>query len=254
MMSAQFASTVLLKRDEVPSFERYPFSLPAIRNLDVLELHPKVTFFIGENGSGKSTLLEGIAVALGFNPEGGTKNFSFDTFASHSELHEHLRIYRGRIQPRNGFFLRAESFYNVATHIEKLDSEPSPPGVYSPPVIESYGGVSLHNQSHGESFLTLMMNRFGPDGIYILDEPEAALSPLRQLSIISLIHDLAEANCQFIIATHSPIIMAYPNAKIYQFSANGIDQIDYFETEHYQVTRDFLTNPKRMLKVLMERS
>jgi predicted ATPase len=200
-----------------------------------------VTFFIGENGSGKSTLLEGIAIALGFNPEGGTKNFDFGTFPSHSELHEHLRMIKGFKKPRDGFFLRAESFYNVASEIERLGA------------TGSYGGVSLHEQSHGESFLALMINRFGGDGIYILDEPEAALSPLRQLSIITLIHDLVQANSQFIIATHSPIIMAYPNARIYQFSGDGISQVDYFDTEHYQVTRNFLSNPERMLKVLMER-
>jgi len=242
MMSAQFAIRVLLKRDEVPAFDHYPFSLPAIRHLDTLDLHPQVTFFIGENGSGKSTLLEGIAVALGFNPEGGTKNFNFGTFPSHSELHERLRVIKGVKKPRDGFFLRAESFYNVASEIERLGA------------THSYGGVSLHEQSHGESFLALMMNRFGGDGIYILDEPEAALSPQRQLSIITLIHDLVQANSQFIIATHSPIIMAYPNARIYQFSGDGISQVDYFDTEHYQVTRNFLSNPERMLKVLMERS
>ncbi len=180
-----------------PSFEHYPFSLPAVRHLDVLDLHPRVTFLIGENGCGKSTLLEAIAVAWGFNPEGGSKNFRFGTRPSHSELHKFIRLAKGIKRPRSGFFFRAESFFNVATEIEKLDSEPS----LGPPIIDSYGGQSLHEQSHGESFLALMMNRFGREGLYLLDEPEAALSPQRQLAVISRIHDLVNDNSQFLIAT-----------------------------------------------------
>jgi predicted ATPase len=240
-------SHVRLKRDEVPSFDAYPFSLPAVRHLDVLELHPQVTFLVGENGSGKSTLLEGIAVAWGFNAEGGTKNFSFGTRISHSELERYLRLSKGVRRPKDGFFLRAESFFNVATEIERLDAEPAP----SPPVIDSYGGRSLHEQSHGESFMALLLNRFGGKGFYILDEPEAALSPQRQLAVLSRIHDLVEDDSQFVIATHSPILMAYPNARIYSLSSDGIRRVDYYETEHYQVTRRFLENPKRMLDVLM---
>ena len=250
MISKQYVSRVSLRRDIVESFERYPFSLPAIKNFEYVDLHPKITYFVGENGSGKSTLLEAIAVSLGFNAEGGTKNFSFGTRRSHSVLDEYLRIAKGIRKPRDGFFLRAESFFNVATEIERLDEDTSYP---APPIINSYGGISLHEQSHGESFLKLMTERFGGQGLYILDEPEAALSPQRQLTVLSRIHDLIEDNSQFIIATHSPILMAYPDACIYQCGKDGISEIAYEETEHYKVTRDFLANPKRMLDVLMER-
>ena len=250
MIESQFVSRVALNRDKVDSFERYPFNLAAIRSLESLELHPKMTIFVGENGSGKSTLLEAIAVSLGFNPEGGSKSFAFGTRASHSVLHECLRVAKGFRRPKDGFFLRAESFFNVATEIERLDEEP----LGGPPVIDAYGGRSLHEQSHGESFLALLMNRFRGDSIYLLDEPEAALSPQRQLAALSRIHDLIEANAQFVIATHSPILMAYPEARIYQFGPDGIAQVAYEDTEHYQVTRNFLVNPARMLRVLFDRT
>lgn len=249
MISNQFVSSVELLRDRVDSFERYPFNLPSVVALERLALHAKVTFLIGENGSGKSTLLEAIAVSLGFNAEGGGKNFSFGTRRSHSELHEYLRIAKGVKRPRDGYFLRAESFFNVATEIEALDAEPSP----APPIINSYGGRSLHEQSHGESFMALMTERFGGQGVYLLDEPEAALSPYRQLAVLSRIHDLVLENSQFIIATHSPILMAYPDACIYEFSKGGIAQVLYRDTEHFQITHDFLVDPERMLRVLMER-
>ncbi|MGT2430903.1 AAA family ATPase [Cupriavidus basilensis] len=248
MISSQFISRISLRRDIVDSFERYPFCLPAVRTLDAMEMHPKVTFLVGENGSGKSTLMEAIAVAMGYNAEGGTRNFSFGTRRSHSVLHEYLRIARGFKRPRDGFFLRAESFFNVATEIERLDEEPG----FGPPVINAYGGRSLHEQSHGESFLALMMHRFGGNGLYLLDEPEAALSPQRQLAVLSRIHDLVEDGSQFIIATHSPILMAYPNAWIYTCSPDGVARIDYQDTEHFRVTRDFLASPERMLRVLLD--
>ena len=246
MVSTQYVIDVRLKRDEIPSFDVYPFSLSAVKYLDVLPLHPAVTFLVGENGSGKSTLLEAIAVSCGFNAEGGTKNFRFGTRTSHSLLHEYIRIAKGIRRPKDGFFLRAESFFNVATEIERLDSE----GMGAR-VIDSYGGTSLHEQSHGESFMALMMNRFGGSGIYLLDEPEAALSPQRQLAALTRIHALVKADSQFIIATHSPILMAYPDAFIYACSNGGIARIDYYDTEHYQVMKDFLANPKRMLDVLL---
>lgn len=241
MISTQFVSRVTLQREKIDSFDRYPFSLPAIHSLDYIDLHPKITFLVGENGSGKSTLMEAIAVALGFNAEGGTKNFNFGTRESHSELHEYLRVAKGVRKPRDGFFLRAESFFNVATEIDNLD------------VVDSYGGRSLHEQSHGESFFALMTNRFGGNGIYLLDEPEAALSPQRQLAVLSRIHDLILDDSQFLIATHSPILMAYPDARIYQCDKDGIAEIAYEDTEHFQVTRDFLANPERMLRVLLKR-
>lgn len=208
-------------------------------------LDSPVTFLVGENGSGKSTLLEAIAVACGFNAEGGTRNFTFSTRATHSELGEYITVARRRY-PRDGFFLRAESFYNVATNIDEMDEDFS----YGPKVIESYGGVSLHHQSHGESFLALVQNRFGGNGLYLLDEPEAALSPTRQLTLLGEMHQLAERDSQFIVATHSPILMAYPGARIYQLSENGIEPVQYQETEHYQLTRRFLEDPERMLRYL----
>lgn len=247
VISSQFASRVTLVRDTVPSFDRYPFNLPAVQSLEQLDLHPKVTYFVGENGSGKSTLLEAMAVSLGFNAEGGSRNFRFGTRDSHSDLSNYLRIAKGFKRPKDGFFLRAESFFNVASEIEKLDAEPAP----SPRIISSYGDKSLHEQSHGESFLALMMERFGGNGLYILDEPEAALSPQRQLAVLARIHDLVGQNSQFIIATHSPILMAYPGAWIYACSPDGLRRVDYYQTEHYQVTKDFMVDPERMLRTLL---
>ena len=248
MLSEQYLIEVKLRRDIVPDFTEYPFALNAVRRLFSLKLHPAVTFLIGENGSGKSTLVEAIAVAWGFNPEGGTKNFAFSTHSSHSKLHEFLRLSRGTKRPRDGFFLRAESFFNVATEIQRLDEEPS----FGPPVVASYGGKSLHAQSHGESFFALFNNRFGGGGLYILDEPEAALSPTRQMSMLTRMHQLVLEGSQFIIATHSPIIMAYPNATIYEMSDEGPVEVEYQQTEHFQVMRSFLQRPEYFLSVLLE--
>jgi predicted ATPase len=249
LISRKYVAEIELKRDEVESFDRYPFLLAAVRPLDRLEFHPAVTFFVGENGSGKSTLLEAVAVACGFNADGGSKNFRFGTRESHSELHRFLRVSRGHPRPRDGYFFRAESFFNVATEIEKLDAEPGA----GPPIGPAYSEHSLHEQSHGESFLALVLNRFRGHGLYLLDEPEAALSPKRQLAVLTRIHDLVREQSQFIIATHSPILMAYPEAVIYQFSAAGIERIAYEETEHYRVTRNFLANPRRTLDILFDR-
>lgn len=248
MISQQFLAQVRLRTDDVPSFDAYPFNLPAVRNLTELKFHPKVTFFVGENASGKSTLLEAIAVSLGFNPEGGSKNFNFGTRESHSNLHEYLRVAKGVKRPKDGYFLRAESFFNVSSEIESLDKEPS----LGPPIITYYGGKSLHEQSHGEAFLSLVMKRFTGNGLYILDEPEAALSPQRQLALLARIHQLVSDNSQLVIATHSPILMAYPDACIFQCSTEGIHTVAYEETEHYTVMRDFLSNPRRMMDMLFE--
>ncbi|MCI0560448.1 MAG: AAA family ATPase [Nitrososphaera sp.] len=236
----------LLLRDKVASFNEHPFSLPAVLHLNRLVLHPAVTFIIGENGTGKSTLLEAIAVAWGFNPEGGTRNFNFSTRASHSNLDKYLRLSRSFRRPKDGFFLRAESFYNVATEIDHLDEEPG-----GPPIIDSYGGKSLHQQSHGESFFAVFVNRFRGKGLYILDEPEAALSPTRQMAMISRIHELVRDDSQFIIATHSSIIMAYPSAKILWLSDSGIDTVRYEDTEHYQVNRNFFRQPEKTVDRLI---
>lgn len=242
----QFLLSAQLLRDKVPSFDGYPFSLPIVQRLEKIEFHSKVTFFIGENGSGKSTLLEAIAVAWGFNPEGGSKNFRFSNRASHSQLSNYLRLAKSIRRPRDGFFLRAESFFNVATEIERMDAEPAP----APPIINSFGGRSLHEQSHGESFFALIMERFGGDGLYILDEPEAALSPMRQLAMLRRMHDLIQDESQFIIATHSPILMAYPNAQILSVE-NALQPISYTETEHFVVARSFLNNHEKMIKEIL---
>lgn len=228
--------------------DNYVYSLPAIRNLDSIKFNKKVTFIVGENGSGKSTLLEAIAVNCGFNPEGGTKNFNFSTSDTHSPLYEDLIVVKSYSQPQDGFFLRAESFYNVATEIDELDKMPFCSGNF----LANYGGVSLHKQSHGESFMALMLNRFSERGLYILDEPEAALSPSRQLSMLARINQLVEENCQFIIATHSPILMAYPDADIFVIEDSEIGLKEYEETEHYIITKQFLNNPRGMLRHLLE--
>ncbi len=238
-MPTQFAGRVTLLRDKVPSFDEYPFSLPVVRKMNFIDLHPKVTFLVGENGSGKSTLLEAIAIAMKFNPEGGSINFDFGTRETHSELHGYLRIAKGYRQHRDGFFLRAESWYNVATVIDVLGVE------------GSYGGRSLHEQSHGESFMALLMNRFGGDGLYLLDEPEAALSPARQVEALSRFHELVLKGSQFVIATHSPILMSYPDASILECSVHGVRPIAYEDTEHFRITRDFLNHRHKVLDILM---
>jgi len=235
-----FLLSIALKKEKIESYDNYPFSLPVVKNLERTLLHPHVTYIVGENGSGKSTLLEALAISQGFNAEGGTTNFNFSTRTSHSDLHEYLRIAKGLKKPRTGFFLRAESFYNVATEIENLG------------VINSYGSKPLHEQSHGEAFLSLMKNRFGDNGLYILDEPEAALSPNRQMSILTLIHDLIKQGSQFIISTHSPILLSYPSATIYEIGDSGLEEISYEETNTFKISKQFLNNYDAMLEILLE--
>ena len=230
-----FIRSVRLARDEVPDLGKYPFDIPAIAALDELKLDPGLTILVGENGSGKSTLLEAIAVAARFNAEGGTRNFSFATRPSESELHRYLRLVRGARREKTGFFLRAESFYNVATAGEGI----------------GYGWGVVHQKSHGESFLWLLENKFQPNGLYLLDEPEAALSPQRQLSALAIIHRLLNTGSQFVMATHSPILLAYPGALIYRLDGEGITPTAYEETEHYSITRAFLQNPARFFKTLL---
>jgi predicted ATPase len=235
-----------LLHDRIPDSGQFPYTLPFIRHLDRIEFHQRVTFFVGENGSGKSTLLEALAVGLDLNPEGGSRNFNFTTRSSHSRLDECLRIARSHHIPGDSFFLRAESFYNVATEIERLDK--------IGPLIDAYGGTSLHEQSHGESFLALFHNRFGGHGTYLLDEPEAALSPKRQLAFLKRLHDLCEEGSQFVIATHSPVIMAYPNAWIYSFDDGALRRVEYQETDHFLVTRRFLTHTRSVMADLLSTS
>ena len=234
-----FLLDVQLKRDAVPSFEEYPFNLPAVRSLGTLTLHPGVTFLVGENGAGKSTLIEAVAVALGLNAEGGSRNFRFSNRDSHSVLHECLLLRRGIRRPKDCFFFRAESYFNLATEVDQLG-------------VAGYGGQSLHEQSHGESFLALFQNRFFGEGLYLLDEPEAALSPMRQMSFLAILQEMVRGGSQFIIATHSPIIMAYPDARVYWLGGTEIRRVDYKETEHYKVTRDFLARTEQMLAILLQ--
>ena len=228
----------------------YVADLPIVKHLCAmggLDFTAPVTIFVGENGVGKSTLIEAIAVALGFNPEGGTVNFNFSTRASHSDLSEHLRLLKGTRRRRDGFFLRAESFYNVASNIDELDV-----GGGGRRVVDSYGGVSLHAQSHGESFMALVENRFGGKGLYILDEPEAALSPMRIMRLMWHMRRLVDDESQFIVSTHSPMIMALPGADVIQIDDDGLSHVDYRDTAHYQVMRRFLEDPERMLGYLYE--
>jgi predicted ATPase len=246
-MMGPYLHSMMLRHEWIKSYDVHPFDLPVVKNLTTFEFHPRVTFFVGENGSGKSTLLEAIALAYGLNPEGGSRNLQFSTRESHSELGRYLRLSRQAISPADAYFLRAESFYNVATELERLDGD-RPEGKK---LISSYGDKSLHEQSHGESFYSLFCDRFGSRGLYLLDEPEAALSPQRQLGFLALVHDYCRQGCQFIIATHSPIILAYPDAAIHVLDEKGMTPTPYTETEHYKVTRNFLMNPARSLKVLL---
>lgn len=238
-------SVELLRDKEGWNAAAYPFSLPVTRGWDRLFFDARVTFFVGENGSGKSTLVEALAVASGFNPEGGSRNFKFSTYASHSPLHDYMRVARSPRRRRDGYFLRAESYFNVASEIERLDAEPG-----GPKIIESHGGQSLHAMSHGQSFMALLEHRFGGNGLYILDEPEAALSPNRQLAFLSRLHELVEQKSQFIIATHSPIILAYPHATIYELTDTGVLPAAYEDLEHVQVTRSFLNRTQAFLDTL----
>lgn len=238
----QYIEKISLKKQP----EDYTRKIPAVKRLDLELTHP-VTFFVGENGSGKSTVLEAIAVAYGFNPEGGSLNFSFSTCDSHSGLWECIRLGKSPYKAKDGWFLRAESFYNAVSYIDEL----SQPGMGTP-IVYYYGGISLHEKSHGESFFAMLMNRLGGKGVYIFDEPEAALSAERQMSLLVKIHDLVKKDSQFIIATHSPILTAYPDSEIYLFDNKGISKTEYRKTDAYIQTKNFLNNTDKMLKYLLE--
>lgn len=242
-----FLRQIELVEDRCGDPAGYPFSLPVVSALRQrrLDLDPTVTFFTGDNGTGKSTLVEAIAVACGLNPEGGSRSFRFATRSSESELGGHLRLIRSARRPATEYFLRAESFYNVATEVEAL--EQVRPGL----LASSYGGRSLHARSHGESFLALVLHRFGPNGLYLLDEPESALSVKGCLVLLRRMHDLVQAGSQFVIATHSPILMGFPDALVLEIDELGLRPVEYEQTQSYQLTRSFLDNPQRFLRHLL---
>lgn len=231
----QFLRHLELNRDAVTDWSAYPFTIPAVAKLERLEFHPAVTFLIGENGSGKSTFIEAIAIRAGFNPEGGSKNFTSRHRPSESSLPHFVRLARGARREKSGFFLRAETMFNVSTEAEQY---------------RDYGWEDLHDKSHGEAFLWVALNRFYPQGLYILDEPEAALSPQRQLAFLGRVHQLAKQGCQFVISTHSPILMAFPEARIMLLDGEGMREVKYEETEHYAVTKRFLQDPAGALRRL----
>jgi predicted ATPase len=235
-----YLKSVSLLHDKIEDREQFPFCLPVIRNFERLDFHSDVTFLVGENGSGKSTLIEALAVLMKLNAEGGSKDFAFSSRATHSQLHNYLRPSKGFKLPGDSFFLRAESFYNVASYADDVTN------------LQRYGGTSLHQQSHGESFWSLISNRFSGHGLYIMDEPEAALSPTRQIALLRLMHNLVQDESQFIIATHSPILLSYPSALIYEIREGYLCTVAYEETEHYQVTKTFLANYRRQLAILFE--
>jgi predicted ATPase len=239
-----YLQTASIRPDADIDFSAYPHNIPAVREMGKIEFHPDVTFLVGENGAGKSTVLEAIALALGYGPEGGTLNFRLETTGEQSEsvskLHEVLRLARSFRKPKDGFFLRAESFYNVATYMDQTG------------YLGGYGDKSLHARSHGEAFMTVLTQKFRGKGLYLLDEPEAALSPNRQLAALSAIHQLVQDESQFIIATHSPILLSYPRAKILQFDGAGISEVAFEDTEQLAVTRDFLNHYPQRVKQLLD--
>jgi predicted ATPase len=242
-MRGPFIKEVQLTAPEEADARRgHPWDLPAVAALKSgVTLDPRVTYLIGANGSGKSTLLEAIAVAAGMNAEGGSSNFAFSTRNSHSELWRSIRLVRAARRPQTDFFLRAESLFTTATYLEELPHSP----------LQAYGDVSLHEQSHGESFLAVMVNRFGPNGLYLLDEPEAALSTQNCLTCLRRIHELVLAGSQFIIATHSPIVLAYPEATIYSCTEQGLEITEYDDAEPVRLTRSFLDAKDRFLHELL---
>lgn len=237
-MNNQFIQGVLFDWKKIGD-DSYIKKIEAFQGIEKLEFTNSITFFVGENGSGKSTLLEAIAVAHGFNPEGGTKNYFFSTHDTHSDLCNAIRVVKGYRKEKWGYFLRAESFYNVATQEEQYADIGHPSAKY-------------HEKSHGESFLALAQNNLRANGLYLFDEPEAALSPQRQLTLLMEIYRCAKEGAQFFIVTHSPILLGIPNAEIYCFDSGSIHLCPYEETESYQVTEMFINNRNVLLGRLLE--
>lgn len=246
--------SLTLLRDRIPDPALYPFTVPAIESLTSLDFPSRVTFFTGENGTGKSTLLEAIAAHIGFGREGGNRNFTpLETTHSSRATEPLTRALRLGFFPHRsgeGFYFRAESLFNVATHLDQLDAE----GGLGPPVLDAYGGISLHQRSHGETFFTVLDHKFRRSGLFLLDEPEAALSPQRQLSFVILLHDTLREypDAQFIISTHSPILLATPNAQILSFDQNQIHAINYEDTPAFQVTRRVMLDHRSFINDLLK--
>jgi predicted ATPase len=229
--------------------DQFPFSIPALRELEQLDFHPDVTFIVGENGAGKSTLIEAIASVMDLGAQGGTGNHSMTDEYGSSSLAQYMKVQRNVQKPKDRYFLRAESFYNIGNYLEELAKDPDAMTTREI-AFARYGGKSIHLSSHGESFLTVITKTFNGKGLYIMDEPEAALSPSRQLAALVRINDLVIQDSQFIIATHSPILLSYPRSRIYLLDNHGCTEVSYEDTEHYRITRDFLNNYPRRLQNL----
>ena len=239
-MRELYLTSLKINKNEMPK-DNYIYNLSVIKNFKKIEFKQPITIFVGENGLGKSTLVEAIATKCGFNAEGGSKNFNFTTRQTESDLNKYIKIIKGPYMPRDGYFLRTESLYNMASYIDDVGA-----------IIKTYGGKSLHSQSHGESFLSIFFKRFKGKGLYILDEPEAALSPVSQMSLLIRINQLVSLSSQFIIATHSPILLTVPNAEILEIDENGIHERKYFETEHYETMKNFFENTDKVIDSLIK--
>ena len=247
-MRELYLKSVDIYKDEIPR-NNYIHNLSVIKNFKKIEFKKPVTIFVGENGLGKSTLIEGVATKWGFNEEGGSRHFNFKTRQTESDLNKYIKIIKGPYRAKDGYFLRSESLYNVASNIDDLDEVKCD----APPISLAYGGKSLHNQSHGESFLSIFFKRFMGNGLYILDESEAALSPVSQMSLLIRINQLVNLNSQFIIATHSPILLAIPNAEILQITENGISAKKYFETNNFKTMKNFFQNTEKTVNLLINK-
>ena len=239
-MQELYLKSLEINKNEIPK-DNYIYDLSVIKNFKKIEFKQPITIFVGENGLGKSTLIEAIATKCGFNAEGGSKNFNFTTRQTESDLNKYIKIIKGPYMPRDGYFLRTESLYNMASYIDDVGA-----------IIKAYGGKSLHSQSHGESFLSIFFKKFKGKGLYILDEPEAALSPVSQMSLLIRINQLVSLSSQFIIATHSPILLTVPNAEILEIDENGIHERKYFETGHYETMKNFFENTDKFIDSLIK--